>query len=504
MNDARDDTLRVAGRDNPARSFLESVASLKQDPLVALVRACALESGAGVWLVGGVLRNLALGLTAAPDYDFVTSGGDIESLCRAIAGKTGGTSFLLDKETLSYRVVTESGGRAVTLDFSPVKGDISSDLLLRDFTVNSMAVDLENIFEGGASLAVLDPSGGTLDASKRLLKATSIGVFDDDPLRSLRAVRLALRYGLGIAPDTLKLIKEKSGLLERSSAERKRDELAAVFSTPGTAEAIRLMYSTGIIEEVLPGAAGWGDIDGYALLGHSLKTLEAAEAILRDPGAVFPGFAPALGEHFSDASGPVGTGTVFKLAAFLHDYGKPACLKREGGRLKFTGHDSAGAALVKEALLKLKFSRKTSSEVASLVKDHHRVFNLATLREPSVKARAHFFRAAGGSTGLTLLCLAVADARATRGSDDAELVRLAQEMLDFYYGVYIKKRPRPLLTGGEIMSRFGVTEGPLVGEALREVSEGVERGGVKSKKDALKLVERLLAGRKAGSERKTP
>lgn len=503
MKDAKDDTKRRTGRDNPARSFLLSVASLKKDPLAALVRSAAVQAGAGVWVVGGVLRNLALGLTAAPDYDFVTAGGDLKALCSSVAAKTGGTSFLLDKETLSYRVAAVFGGRAVTLDFSPVKGDISNDLSLRDFTVNAIAVDLESIFVDGASISVLDPSGGVGDAARRRLKATSKGVFDDDPLRSLRAVRLSLQYGLSIDTDTLKLIKEKSGLLERSSAERKRDELAAIFSTPGTAEAVRLLYSTGIIEEVLPGAAGWADVDGYALLDHSLETLEAAEAILSDPGAVFPGFARELKEHFCARPGSADTGTVFKLAAFLHDFGKPGCLKREDGRLRFIGHDSAGAALVKEALLRLKFSRKTASGVASLVKDHHRVFNLAALREPSARARAHFFRAAGGSQGLTLLCLAVADARATRGSDDPGLVRLAREMLGFYYGVYIKKGPRPLLTGSEIMSKFGISEGPLVGEALREVSDGVERGEVKSKKEAVSLVERLLARRKAGTERKT-
>lgn len=495
MSGTEDGKRCVTGRENSARSFLEGVVSLAKDPLVALVRSAALEYGVEVWLVGGVLRNLALGVSAAPDYDFVTAGGDLKAFCGSLAASFGGSAFLLDKDTLSYRIAAVFDGRAVTLDLSPVKGDILNDLGQRDFTVNSIAVALSDIFERAAP-RVIDPVAGVGDAAKRLLRATSSGVFDDDPLRSLRAVRLSLQYGLGIAPETLSLMKEKSGLLERTSAERKRDELVAVFSSRGTPEALRLMYSTGIIGAVLPEAAGWVSVDGYGLLDHSLKTLESAEDLLDGLAVVFPGYANELGVHFNRKLGAVETKTVFKLAAFLHDFGKPYSMKREEGRLRFIGHDSAGAPLVRQFLLGLRFSRKIANEVAGLVKDHHRVFNLALLREPSRKAKAHFFRAAKGSSGVTLLCLAVADSRATRGGADPELVRLAEDMLGFYYGVYLRKRPGPLLTGGEIMKRFGLSEGPLVGEALREVFEGVERGEVSSKKEAVALIERLLAGRK--------
>ncbi len=492
MSGTRDSIKKRTGRIAPARSFLGSADSLKRDPLLSIVRTEAASKR--VWLVGGVLRNLALGSAARQDYDFVTAGPDPGALSAAVAARTQGTSFLLDPETLSYRVAAVFGGSPVTLDFSPVKADILSDLKSRDFTVNSMAVDLGELLDKEAP-ELIDPNNGADDAAKKLLRAVSSGVFDEDPLRSLRAVRLALQYGLEITADTLSLMKEKSGLLGRTSAERKRDELAAIFSAPGTPWAIRVMYSTGMIGEVLPGAAGWADVEGYGLLDHTLKTLEAAEELIRDPGTVFPGFASELERHFAAMSGSLETGTVFKLAAFLHDAGKPYCLKREDGRLRFIGHDSKGAPAVKDALSALKFSRKTATVVAGLVKEHHRVFNLALLRRPSERAKAHFFRACGGTSGVTLLCLAVADARATRGSDDAELVRTAGAMLDFYYGVYIKRPPRPLLTGSEIMKRFGVAEGPLVGEALKAVSDGVERGEVTGKKDAVELIKRLLAGR---------
>jgi len=471
------------------------VAALTLDPVVALVHSAALEFGTGLWLVGGVLRNLALRVSVAPDYDFVLAADDIEAFCASVAESIQGSAFLLDKETCSYRVAAHRGALAVTLDFSPVKGDILNDLKARDFTVNSLAVDLIGLFESGVGV-VIDPAGGVADASEKVLRATSETVFDEDPLRSLRAVRLALQYGLSITPETLGLMKDKSGLLTATSVERRRDELEAIFCAKGSSWAMQLLYSTGIAQGVFPGAAGWADVNGYALLDHALKTLDAAEELLGELGVFFPEYGAALDAHFAEKRGTVDTRTVLKLAAFLHDYAKPDCLKREGGRLTFTGHDSAGAAMVRDALTGLKFSRSVASEVAFLVKNHHRVFNLALLKEPSIRAKAHFFRASGGAAGLTLLFLSLADARATRGASDPDLVRLAGEMIGFYYGVYLKKRPTPVLTGREVMDLFGVSEGPLVGLALKRVAEGVETGEITSKKAALALVKRFIEWQK--------
>lgn len=497
MRDEKADRTTGPGREISAFSFLKALMALREDPVVKIVRAASGESDTAVWLVGGVLRNLALGRPPAQDYDFVTAGGDISGFCESIAAGTGGSAFLLDRETLSYRIVANVVNKTFSLDFSPVKESILNDLSLRDFTVNSLAVDLKDIFES-ARPAVIDPSGGVKDAEALLLRVVSKEVFDADPLRVLRAVRLSQQYGLRINTETFALMKEKAALLESSSAERIRDELIAVFSCRGSSGALRLIYSAGMIGPVLPGAEGWADVDGYGLLEHSLKTLDAAESLLDGLGGTFPAYGGRLTEHFASKIGVIEMKTVFKLAAFLHDFGKPTSMTREGGRLRFTGHDSAGGALVKQALLGLKFSRKAAGEVAGLVKNHHRVFDLAKLTEPSHRAKAHLFRASGGASGVTLLCLAAADARATRGADDSGLLRLVDDMLGFYYTVYLKKKPAVIFTGNEVMKRFGIPEGPLVGEILKKISEGVEKGEIRNKKEAVVFAEGFLGGRKPG------
>ena len=164
--------------------------------------------------------------------------------------------------------------------------------------------------------------------------------------------------------------------------------------------------------------------------------------------------------------------------------------------MRFIGHDSEGAKRIPEVMERLRFSRKNASELALLVKNHHRVFMLASLRERSYRAKGHFFRAMGGESGLMLLCLALADARATRGGEDPELYEVVLEMMRFYYGVYIKVKPAPLMTGRQVMDAFRVPEGPQVGQILRKMNEGVETGAVRNRKEAVAYIKKWLKEKK--------
>lgn len=485
--------MKRTGRSDSARSFLrrfEGLARLADDSVVKGVFSVA---GAGVWLVGGVLRNIALSAPPAPDYDFAVM-GDTAEFAEKAASKFGGTPFALDEEAGAYRVVVKGDG-AATLDFTPLSpGGIEEDLAKRDFTVNAMAIELRSLFEGGREL--IDPFGGLDDARAGVLRTVSAGAFDSDPLRMLRAVRLSSQYGLRVEGATYSIIREKAGLIERSSPERIRDELKALFANNGTGKGIRLLYDTGLVNTVIPEISGWPDVDGYDLLSHSLSALSEAERILGNMSeGAFPGFSERLKEYFHRREMELPNHAVFKLAAFLHDFGKPLALSREEGRLRFIGHDTKGAESVKGLLERLRFSRKTSNAVSFFVANHHRVFMLAGLKERSYRAKGHFFRASGGPGGLLLLCLALADARATRGGEDPELFSVVMEMLDFYYGPYSRKKPKPLLTGDEIMEAFGVKEGPMVGGIIQELNDGVEKGEIRNRKDALRHIREWLKDR---------
>ncbi|GMR04465.1 MAG: HD domain-containing protein [Thermodesulfobacteriota bacterium] len=489
------------GRKERALFFVD-LDRLKQDHFIGAVYGCALKavsntSPTPLFLVGGVVRDLLLGKPIPFDYDFVCAGG-AESLARSVAIVLGGTAFLLDKKEGLYRVAVK-GDYPRTIDIAPLKyKDISTDLKARDFTVNAMAVDLAALYEG-AEDCLLDPTGGMDDCFKKRLRHTGPRVFDEDPLRCMRGVRIAARCGLEIQSGTRTLIKEKSALLseKKTSPERIRDELFLIFSGPGTAGALKELFEVNIIKAVIPEFKGWSDVNGYDLLGHTLKTVTEAERLLEYIEEESPdGFPPGVKIHFRESAGITGNATVLKLAAFLHDAGKPLTMAHVDGRLRFIGHEARGAELVSGILKRLKTSRKVRSRVTGLVRNHHRVFNMAALDRPTHRAFAHFFRAAGGADGedgIDLVMLALADARATRGCEDRHLFALTRKMVAFYFDEFLKKRPRPLLNGREIMETFGLEEGRLVGQVMEKISEGVETGAVRNRDEAVEYIKDWLS-----------
>lgn len=496
MTDAKTgiDRIREKGRETEALSFFERLdLFLRHDIFIGEVCACISACGVAGYLVGGMLRDLALKRDSAKDYDFVVS-GMAEAVAGLAADHLGGSFFLLDRLSGAYRVVIKTGASVVTLDFSLIRGaSIEDDLTARDFTVNAMAADLSAFSDG--RLVVIDPSNGLADASASVLRAVGQGAFVEDPLRCVRAVRLSHCCGLEIELATMALASASAGFLKGTAAERIREELILIFGCRSSSKAVSRLYELGIMDVIAPVLSGWKDIGGYDLLGHSLATLDEADRLLDELCAgTFISHHEELRVFMSRRIGPIGMDVFFRVCAFLHDIGKPLAIDRESGRLRFIGHDSAGTALAKELLSGLRFSKAFSTAVSGVIKNHHRAFMLLLLPERSVRAGAHFFRASGGSSGVTLLLLALADARATSGRRDPALEALVSEMLRFYYGVYLKKKPRPIVTGDEIMRIFSLAEGKAVGEALRAVSRGVEEGVIKTRKDAISYLRRWLPG----------
>ncbi len=499
MTDSKTDMAGIneKGPETGALSFFERLdLFFRQDVFISEVLPCLKGCAVNGYLVGGLIRDLALKKEVARDYDFIVS-GMVEAVARLAAHRLGGTAFLLDRQSGSYRVVVKTDAGAVTLDFSLMRGSsIEDDLKERDFTVNAMAVDLADLSESRARL--IDPFNGLADASTSVLRAVSEGAFVEDPLRCVRAVRLSFCCGLDIEPATKALAEASAGLLRGTAAERIREELVRIFGCRRSADAVRLLYALGIIDAVAPVLSGWKDVQGYDLLGHSLSTLDEADRLIdMISDGTFISHREELKAHLSRRRGPINMDVFFRVCAFLHDIGKPLTLARESGRLRFIGHDSAGASLAKEMLLGLRFSKAFSTAVSGVIKNHHRVFMLLLLPERSPRAKAHFFRASGGSSGITLLLLALADARATSGRRDEALEAMAAEMIEFHYGVYLKKRPRPILTGDELKRIFSLPEGRIIGELMSEVAKGVEDGMIKTKKEALSHVRRSLDGRSA-------
>jgi hypothetical protein len=169
-------------------------------------------AGAEGWFVGGAVRDELLGRPVV-DVDVVSA--DPEEAARAYARRSGGAPFPLSTKHRSWRVVLEDGR---TVDFTPVHGSIESDLARRDFTVNAIALPV-----GGGE--AVDPSGGRDDLQLRLVRAVSESIFEDDPLRLLRAVRLEEELGFRLAPLTEELTRSQAARIGDAAGERVLAEL---------------------------------------------------------------------------------------------------------------------------------------------------------------------------------------------------------------------------------------------------------------------------------------
>jgi tRNA nucleotidyltransferase/poly(A) polymerase len=193
---------------------------------------CEVLTGEEAWFVGGAVRDELLGRRVV-DVDIVCR--DPAKAARAYAKQSGGAPFVLSEKHASWRVVDRSGR---TVDFTPIHGTIEADLLRRDFTINAIALPVA----GGEHL---DPCGGREDLQLREIRAVSESVFEDDPLRLVRAVRLADELEFTIAPMTRRLIAESADLVTRAAGERVLAELER-FSANG----YRLLAELGLLERL--------------------------------------------------------------------------------------------------------------------------------------------------------------------------------------------------------------------------------------------------------------
>ncbi|MBI5328395.1 MAG: CCA tRNA nucleotidyltransferase [Deltaproteobacteria bacterium] len=480
---------------------------LKSEPILKVCIDVLAAADMKAYLVGGALRNLVLSQSLGFDFDIVVE-GDVRDAANLVAQRLIGSPFLLDKRLGSYRVVIKDiadlGLRIsdltsqitnrkseIHIDLSTYKGkDIFEDLKNRDFTINAMALDINGLFKKKADL--IDIFNGQTDAKNKTIRMLKPEIFDDDPLRLLRAVRLSAQYGLIVDKATEKRIKEKANLLAASSWERIRDEFFSILACKESVDHLKKLYELSLLQEILPEIRGWEDLEGYNLISHAFKTLEQGEALFHNLKVLAAELADSVESYFQTPVGNISKKGLFKLVLLSHDAGKPITMKKAGERIRFIGHEVAGEAISKRMGKRLKISRAAAAFVARLVRNHHRVFNLAFLEKLTERSKAHMFRVLAGEDGIALVLLSLADARATRNGDDPELTSFVSGLINFYYKVYAVNKPNPILKGSEVMKIFNIPEGVMVGRILKILAEAEGEGIIKSKRDAVKLIKNWL------------
>jgi tRNA nucleotidyltransferase/poly(A) polymerase len=208
------------------------------------------------------------------DYDFVVD-GDVVLIARRLADQMGGDYYDLDKVRGIGRVIFEdASGIRRTFDFARLRGsDIDSDLKARDFTINALALNLKN------PKHILDPTGGVKDLKGKVLRVCSSHSVEDDPVRALRAVRLATELELQIEPETMRQVKQAASTLMRVSPERIRDELFRIMDALKPGSALRMLDRLDLLRVVFPDLVDLECVEQSAsnastVIGHALAVVD--------------------------------------------------------------------------------------------------------------------------------------------------------------------------------------------------------------------------------------
>ncbi|WP_434533328.1 CCA tRNA nucleotidyltransferase [Amycolatopsis carbonis] len=422
------------------------------------------RAGHSLYLVGGSVRDALLGRLSS-DLDFTTDArpdrvlqivsdwGDAVWDVGIAFGTVGVTKKGTTLEITTFRADSyDRVGRNPEVTF----GDsIEGDLLRRDFTVNAMAIDL-------VTKTFIDPHDGIDALRLKVLDtpATPQESFADDPLRMLRAARFSSQLGFTAAPRVVEAMTSMASEIERITAERVQAELSKLMLAADPRPGLELLVDTGLADHVLPELPGMRlAIDEHHqhkdVYQHSLTVL--AQAIELET-AHEPASEPDL---------------VLRLAALLHDVGKPETREfLPGGGVSFHHHEVVGARMARKRLRALKFSKEIVEQVSQLVFLHLRFHGYAN-GEWTDSAVRRYVTDAGDL--LTRLHKLVRADSTTRNRKKAAALQATYDDLEQRIATLKEQedlnRVRPDLDGNEIMRLLGLKPGPQVGKAWKFLKE---------------------------------
>jgi poly(A) polymerase len=440
-----------------------SASLIRLTPVADELAARFRTAGHELYLVGGSVRD-ALLARHSNDLDFTTDARPE----RILAVLTGWADAIWDTGIAFGTVGARKGEHIceittfradsydrVSRNPQVTFGDsIEADLLRRDFTVNAMAVEV-------ATGTFVDPYGGRAALHERVLDtpATPQESFADDPLRMLRAARFASQLGFEPAPRVIAAMTDMAEQISRITAERVQAELSKLITGAHPRRGIELLVDTGLAEKILPEVPAMRlEIDEHHqhkdVYQHSLVVLEQAIDL-------------------EQAQTPGKPDLVLRLAALLHDIGKPRTRRFEdGGGVSFHHHEVVGAKMVRKRMKELRYAKDLTEDVAQLVYLHLRFHGYGKGEWTDSAVRRYVTDA--GPLLSRLHKLVRADCT-TRNKRKAQLLRdtytdLEQRIAQLAEQENLAK-VRPDLDGNQIMRLLGLPPGPLVGQAWRYLKE---------------------------------
>lgn len=440
--------------------------ALADSPIVATLAAAFTDAGYELAIVGGPVRDALLD-RSTNDFDFTTD-ARADDILRIVAPiSTAHWDVGREFGTIGARIRDPRSGSAEQVEITTYRADsydgltrkptvefgdtLEGDLARRDFTVNAMALRVP-------SRTLVDPGGGVEDLVARRLRtpADPRVSFGDDPLRMLRAARFSAQLGFEVDPGTVAAMTDLRETLAIVSPERIQRELLRLLQTDDPVPGIRLLVETGLMEQFLPEVPALRlEVDEHHhhkdVYEHSLTVLRQAMQLEKNRN---PDAAPDV---------------PLRLAALLHDIGKPVTRRLEpGGGVTFHHHDVKGARLARKRLQALRFDSDTIATVSQLIELHLRFFGYAEGSWTDSAVRRYVRDAGPELQRLHILTRADVTTRNKR-----KAARLAgayddiERRIDELAAAEELGAMRPALDGNRIQEVLGIRPGPDVGKAYR-------------------------------------
>ncbi len=451
----------------------------------------------GVYIVGGSIRDLFRGRSPL-DYDLAVL-EQPELFARGLAARTSGrvVEFGRGRQKIQRVVAADR-----IFDIMPVQGaSIEEDLRRRDFTVNAMALEV-------SSADLIDPLGGRQDLAAKKIRMVSEDVFRKDPLRLIRAFRLAAAFDFTITTETAAAICRNAHLIVRSAGERIREEFFKILQLDKSYGHLCRMADTGILPAIFPELLELKNVQATGgrhrdLLAQTLKAYDHLEDLLTPGNPLVPTIANLTREDLNPARS-----ALLKCALLFHAIGKPAARTiAADGALHFYGYFRRSAALAANIARRLRFSRRQTDTLDIIIRHHTRPFWLFRARQKKTianKAFVRLFLSCGETTPAVLLH---ALAQHWGGQDRPEIKNeeFSGFILTAIQNYYTVLRPRsalpPPLNGDDLIQRFDLSPSPILKRILAHVNEERLSRNTLTRSQAFKLVEAFLSRRNLGGHR---
>lgn len=467
-------------------------------PLFDQVRGI-LHGYVNVYLVGGAVRDALLGKKGA-DLDFTVAGG-AEQPARLVANQLGADYYIMDRERDAHRVIVRPVeiGEITYLDFIGMHGStIDDDLRQRDFTVNAMAVNIHD------PQKLIDPMGGSQDLRNGLIRSCGMHALEDDPVRTIRAIRFAAELGCKLEESTRGQVKAAVGRLNQVSPERSRDELFKILQLERLPQALNVICWLGILQKLFPELSSRADVsqkdavkNSFPAVGNFITLVDTINR-KQDP--------EAPGTLASGMAGSVLGGFRQQLKAYLNHHLTPDRDIRQlilfSLVLESTGELLLSDRLQEQILRRINLSRE-EIELCTLARQPAARDLLLSNRAIDARMIHRFFRDYGDKgVAATLFALAGLPGDAEGEFTPESWKHVLENTHALWDGWWNRREtavnPRLLMDGNDIVKLTGISPGPHVGRLIRILKEEQAAGHISTREEACDLVKMLASEQDQG------